>query len=447
VTDPEVPSLVAADVSQSPCRETYVSGNHVQAESAGNSRELRGGAQQQHDDKTQLSAASRDADDDTMSSSSFSDGSSTSVSSVPSSPTVGYQVYPPVENPGRSVAQRRVAASPAQALAQVQRAAMRAKNTAAMRKPPTAHASTVTMAVQTATRSAAVPAEDTEDNASSASSTGGMHDSSNVIFPRRKQGQHKKHGRKEGVVVTMEILETVFHMPLHKACNELGVCATALKRACRKLGVQKWPYRDQQCQSQRSTGASHAESVEEVPSRTRGVATNPQQPHRSKPTGGMREGTRGASLRIGARAAIPHRGNDSPALNRGEVVKKEQPSSPRILAASRVRENSSDFESSVDTRIAPMHDEVEHDAMPEAAQPCLGSPGVFAMQPSEELLLSASRSVDDLRAYVDEEEDFDSFDSEEDGLVSEELESWGLTEVRLERFSSEAMSLEDCLKV
>jgi len=94
-----------------------------------------------------------------------------------------------------------------------------------------------------------------------------------------------------------------------------------------------------------------------------------------------------------------------------------------------------------------MHDEVEHDAMPEAAQPCLGSPGVFAMQPSEELLLSASRSVDDLRAYVDEEEDFDSFDSEEDGLVSEELESWGLTEVRLERFSSEAMSLEDCLKV
>ena len=122
-------------------------------------------------------------------------------------------------------------------------------------------------------------------------------DSGNVIFPRRKQGQHKKHGRKEGVVVTMEILETVFHMPLHKACTELvrqrahmtprlrvllaprsgrrsshaagaprvsatdsgsaacraqGVCATALKRACRKLGVKKWPYRDQQCQSQRS---------------------------------------------------------------------------------------------------------------------------------------------------------------------------------------------------
>jgi len=46
--------------------------------------------------------------------------------------------------------------------------------------------------------------------------------SNNVIFPRRKQGQNKKQpGRKEGVAVTMDILETVFHMPLHKACTEL----------------------------------------------------------------------------------------------------------------------------------------------------------------------------------------------------------------------------------
>ena len=55
-------------------------------------------------------------------------------------------------------------------------------------------------------------------------------DSGNVIFPRRKQGQHKKNGRKEGVVVTMEILETVFHMPLHKACQ-------ALVRALPRLAV------------------------------------------------------------------------------------------------------------------------------------------------------------------------------------------------------------------
>jgi hypothetical protein len=47
-------------------------------------------------------------------------------------------------------------------------------------------------------------------------------DSCNIIFPRRRQGQQKKDdSRKEGVVVTIEILESVFNMPLHKACKAL----------------------------------------------------------------------------------------------------------------------------------------------------------------------------------------------------------------------------------
>ena len=71
----------------------------------------------------------------------------------------------------------------------------------------------------------------------------GRSDQNEVIKPRRKKDQ-KKRGDTKGVVVTLEILETVFHMPLHKACKALGVCATAMKRVCRKLGVKKWPYRD-----------------------------------------------------------------------------------------------------------------------------------------------------------------------------------------------------------
>jgi hypothetical protein len=93
--------------------------------------------------------------------------------------------------------------------------------------------------------------------------TSPAHDSANIIFPRRKQGQQREQGRK-GIAVTMEILETVFHMPLHKACKKLGVCATALKRACRKLGVHKWPYRDLHgSREQRSTGPSQEERAEE----------------------------------------------------------------------------------------------------------------------------------------------------------------------------------------
>ena len=72
----------------------------------------------------------------------------------------------------------------------------------------------------------------------------GRPDQNEVIKPRRKKDQKTKRGETKGVVVTIEVLETVFHMPLHKACKALGVCATAMKRVCRKLGVKKWPYRD-----------------------------------------------------------------------------------------------------------------------------------------------------------------------------------------------------------
>jgi hypothetical protein len=404
-----------------------------------------GVASRSHGDDIELGAATSHGavDDDVMSSSSFSDESSSVLSSAPSSPM---SACPSGMKSWRSSSQRPAASSPAQALAEVQRAAMRPKNKTEMRKTATAHVFAVTSASQTALKSLPLPAEDID-----ACTSGAMQDSSNVIFPRRKQGQHKKHGRKEGVVVTMEILETVFHMPLHKACNELGVCATALKRACRKLGVQKWPYRDQQCQSQRSMGASQEENREEAPTRTRPATTNSQQLQRSKAAGGMREGTRGASLRIGARAAV-QRGGEQADQIRGGYIKKE-PSSPQAGPVSNVRESSSDFESSVDTRIASLHDDVAQENDVPVAQQCTGSPAAFSnlILPGEDsLLLSASRSADDFRVcgeYVNQEDEFDSFDSEEDGLVSDELESWGLTEARLERFASETLSLEDCLKV
>ncbi len=60
-------------------------------------------------------------------------------------------------------------------------------------------------------------------------------------------------------MVDKTTLERLFHMPLRDAASALGVCPTAIKCACRKLGLSKWPYRSL-CKHRRlSEGGEHAE--------------------------------------------------------------------------------------------------------------------------------------------------------------------------------------------
>ena len=71
---------------------------------------------------------------------------------------------------------------------------------------------------------------------------------------RRKFGQGDKHslgGRPMHVVddelltpivVTPEALRAFFDKPLHEAARSLGICATAVKRICRKMGIKEWPF-------------------------------------------------------------------------------------------------------------------------------------------------------------------------------------------------------------
>lgn len=62
------------------------------------------------------------------------------------------------------------------------------------------------------------------------------------VFPRRKAGQAIRPNA-EPVVLSEEVLTSLFDFPLQEACNKLGICATALKKACRRLGIKKWPYK------------------------------------------------------------------------------------------------------------------------------------------------------------------------------------------------------------
>lgn len=71
---------------------------------------------------------------------------------------------------------------------------------------------------------------------------------------RRKVGMGNKHslggrpltvlleGELTPIAFTPSMLRTCFGMPLHEAARKLGICATAVKKCCRKMGIKQWPY-------------------------------------------------------------------------------------------------------------------------------------------------------------------------------------------------------------
>jgi hypothetical protein len=59
------------------------------------------------------------------------------------------------------------------------------------------------------------------------------------VFAR---GKARQDGKKQRVSVTLELLQDLGRHPLHMAADKLGISATALKGACRKLGISRWPY-------------------------------------------------------------------------------------------------------------------------------------------------------------------------------------------------------------
>mmetsp|Transcript_33498 Transcript_33498/g.75180 ORF Transcript_33498/g.75180 Transcript_33498/m.75180 type:complete len:149 (+) Transcript_33498:99-545(+) len=59
-----------------------------------------------------------------------------------------------------------------------------------------------------------------------------------LVCPRKKSSENE-----DPIILTREILEKYFHCSLSQVSAELGICPTAIKRACRKLGISKWPYK------------------------------------------------------------------------------------------------------------------------------------------------------------------------------------------------------------
>ncbi|QDZ22911.1 hypothetical protein A3770_09p54290 [Chloropicon primus] len=62
----------------------------------------------------------------------------------------------------------------------------------------------------------------------------------------RIQKTEGKKGRPK-YVIDRETLSQVFHLPFEKACEQLGIGSTTLKRICREQEIGRWPYRRLMC--------------------------------------------------------------------------------------------------------------------------------------------------------------------------------------------------------
>ena len=103
------------------------------------------------------------------------------------------------------------------------------------------------------------------------------------IHPRRKAGVIAT----SPVAITLDTIGKLQHLPVHEAALHIGISPTALKRACRKLGVDRWAYR--RC----GPAVLTCEGSPAPPSPTRPLVGGPRRP---QPDSDIAPGTIDASL-------------------------------------------------------------------------------------------------------------------------------------------------------
>jgi hypothetical protein len=79
---------------------------------------------------------------------------------------------------------------------------------------------------------------------------------------RRKEGEDPNASR--NVRVSYERLEGLFHLPLTDAAQEIGLCPTTFKRACRRFDLEQWPFRQKQGWIRFARKASRTDGIDAI---------------------------------------------------------------------------------------------------------------------------------------------------------------------------------------
>lgn len=68
-------------------------------------------------------------------------------------------------------------------------------------------------------------------------------DDSSSPEPKKRSKQGQVHFRPLSKTIKIEDLRRFFHLPINEVAAQLGTCATALKKICRRNKINKWPFR------------------------------------------------------------------------------------------------------------------------------------------------------------------------------------------------------------
>ncbi|EKX41208.1 hypothetical protein GUITHDRAFT_112680 [Guillardia theta CCMP2712] len=80
--------------------------------------------------------------------------------------------------------------------------------------------------------------------------------------------------RRDDIQLTRQVVESFFGLRQIDAAKQLGVSLSSLKAACRKLGIEKWPYSRERADRQGSMSEESIEREEEEASTTTTAAVS-----------------------------------------------------------------------------------------------------------------------------------------------------------------------------
>eukprot|EP00287_Rhodomonas_sp_CCMP768_P015802 CAMPEP_0196757784 /NCGR_PEP_ID=MMETSP1091-20130531/103843_1 /TAXON_ID=302021 /ORGANISM="Rhodomonas sp., Strain CCMP768" /LENGTH=197 /DNA_ID=CAMNT_0042106569 /DNA_START=38 /DNA_END=631 /DNA_ORIENTATION=+ len=92
-----------------------------------------------------------------------------------------------------------------------------------------------------------------------------------AIRPRASPGRGGASTKGE-IVITLDLVKTLFDKPIVEAAKIVGISLSAFKRSCRSLGILAWPYRFQTNSNSLLSPAAEAKPL----SQTVQAATHPQ---------------------------------------------------------------------------------------------------------------------------------------------------------------------------